>query len=143
MEVIRLAGYTETRRFNIALRYLMPKQAKTRHPRRRVEITESGVRGIVRTTPASGVRCSSARFQESAARWSRHPAQAGTEKVVVVETTSTTPGREEVTDYGQAEKENSRPVVASRGRSRRRPADDRGAVMPGKATSSAPATRRT
>src|SRR5436190_15599846 len=58
MEVIRLSGYTEDEKVNIALRYLLPKQSKNNGIREgELEITESAVRGIVRYyTREAGVR---------------------------------------------------------------------------------------
>ena len=58
MEVIRLAGYTEDEKLNIALRYLVPKQRKNNGVKDdEVEITESGLRGIIRYfTREAGVR---------------------------------------------------------------------------------------
>src|SRR4051812_6493761 len=58
MEVIRLSGYTEDEKLNIALRYLLPKQCKNNGVRDgELEVTESAVRGIVRYyTREAGVR---------------------------------------------------------------------------------------
>ncbi|NUZ06171.1 endopeptidase La [Piscinibacter koreensis] len=58
MEVIRLSGYTEDEKVNIALRYLIPKQSKNNGVKEdELEITESAVRGIVRYyTREAGVR---------------------------------------------------------------------------------------
>ena len=58
MEVIRLAGYTEDEKLNIALRYLLPKQAKNNGVAdEELELTESAIRGIIRYyTPEAGVR---------------------------------------------------------------------------------------
>src|SRR5437763_8294838 len=58
MEVIRLSGYTEDEKLNIALRDLLPKQAKNNGVREgELEVTESAVRGIVRYyTREAGVR---------------------------------------------------------------------------------------
>ena len=58
MEVIRLSGYTEDEKLNIALRYLLPKQCKNNGVREgELEVTESAVRGIVRYyTREAGVR---------------------------------------------------------------------------------------
>jgi ATP-dependent Lon protease len=58
MEVIRLSGYTEDEKVNIALRYLGPKQAKNNGVKdEEMEITESAVRGIIRYyTREAGVR---------------------------------------------------------------------------------------
>lgn len=58
MEVIRLAGYTEDEKVNIAMRYLLPKQLKT-HGLKEAEIgvSEATVRDIVRYyTREAGVR---------------------------------------------------------------------------------------
>ncbi len=49
MEVIRLAGYTEDEKINIALRYLVPKQIKNNGlQEREIEITEAAVRDMIR-----------------------------------------------------------------------------------------------
>ncbi len=58
MEVIRLAGYTEDEKVNIALRYLAPKQAKNNGIKdEEMEVTESAIRGIIRYyTREAGVR---------------------------------------------------------------------------------------
>ncbi len=58
MEVIRLSGYTEDEKLNIALRYLLPKQAKNNGVADdEMEVTESAVRGIIRYyTREAGVR---------------------------------------------------------------------------------------
>ena len=58
MEVIRLAGYTEDEKVNIAIRYLLPKQLKNNGvAERELAITEDAVRDIVRYhTREAGVR---------------------------------------------------------------------------------------
>ncbi|MDD1648785.1 MAG: endopeptidase La [Methylococcaceae bacterium] len=58
MEVIRLAGYTEDEKINIALRYLVPKQIKNNGLKdSEIEITEPAVRDIIRYyTREAGVR---------------------------------------------------------------------------------------
>jgi ATP-dependent Lon protease len=58
MEVIRLAGYTEDEKLNIAQRYLATKQAKNNGVKpSEMELTESGIRGIIRYyTREAGVR---------------------------------------------------------------------------------------
>jgi ATP-dependent Lon protease len=58
MEVIRLSGYTEDEKLNIALRYLLPKQAKNNGVGAdEMEVAESAVRGIIRYyTREAGVR---------------------------------------------------------------------------------------
>ncbi|MEF7614110.1 endopeptidase La [Aquincola sp. MAHUQ-54] len=58
MEVIRLSGYTEDEKLNIAQRYLLPKQAKNNGVRDdEMDVTESALRGIIRYyTREAGVR---------------------------------------------------------------------------------------
>ncbi|MCP5272243.1 MAG: endopeptidase La [Burkholderiaceae bacterium] len=58
MEVIRLAGYTEDEKLNIAQRYLLPKQQKNNGVKdEELEVTEAAIRGIIRYyTREAGVR---------------------------------------------------------------------------------------
>ncbi len=58
MEVIRLSGYTEDEKTNIAMRYLLPKQITNNGVKEgELEVTESAVRDIVRYyTREAGVR---------------------------------------------------------------------------------------
>lgn len=58
MEVIRLSGYTEDEKVNIAQRYLLPKQRKNNGVLdEEMEITESAIRGMIRYyTREAGVR---------------------------------------------------------------------------------------
>ncbi len=58
MEVIRLAGYTEDEKLNIAQRYLLPKQQKNNGVRDgEMEVTESAIRAVLRYyTREAGVR---------------------------------------------------------------------------------------
>jgi ATP-dependent Lon protease len=58
MEVIRLAGYTEDEKVNIAIRYLLPKQIKNNGIKREeMSVTEDALRDIVRYyTREAGVR---------------------------------------------------------------------------------------
>ncbi len=58
MEVIRLAGYTEDEKLNIARRYLLPKQQKNNGVKEgEMELTEGAILGIVRYyTREAGVR---------------------------------------------------------------------------------------
>src|SRR2546421_7007423 len=58
MEVIRLSGYTEDEKVNIAQRYLLPKQQKNNGVKdEEMEVAESAVRGIIRYyTREAGVR---------------------------------------------------------------------------------------
>src|SRR2546426_4848224 len=58
MEVIRLSGYTEDEKINIAMRYLLPKQVKNNGVKEdELEVQEQAVRDIVRYyTREAGVR---------------------------------------------------------------------------------------
>ncbi len=58
MEIIRLAGYTEDEKINIAMKYLLPKQLKTHGLKpAEIHISESVIRDIVRYyTREAGVR---------------------------------------------------------------------------------------
>jgi ATP-dependent Lon protease len=58
MEVIRLSGYTEDEKVNIAMRYLLPKQVKNNGlEENEITVSESAVRDIVRYyTREAGVR---------------------------------------------------------------------------------------
>jgi ATP-dependent Lon protease len=58
MEVIRLSGYTEDEKTNIAIRYLLPKQIKNNGVKEgELEVTEAAIRDIVRYyTREAGVR---------------------------------------------------------------------------------------
>jgi ATP-dependent Lon protease len=58
MEVIRLSGYTEDEKLNIAQKYLVPKQAKNNGVKdEEMDVTESAIRGIIRYyTREAGVR---------------------------------------------------------------------------------------
>ncbi len=58
MEIIRLAGYTEDEKINIAMRYLLPKQLKAHGLKdSEISVAESAIRDIVRYyTREAGVR---------------------------------------------------------------------------------------
>jgi len=58
MEIIRLAGYTEDEKINIAMRYLLPKQLKAHGLKdTEINVAESAIRDIVRYyTREAGVR---------------------------------------------------------------------------------------
>ena len=58
MEVIRLSGYTEDEKLNIAQRYLLPKQRKNNGVKdEELDVTEEAIRGIIRYyTREAGVR---------------------------------------------------------------------------------------
>ena len=73
MEVIRLSGYTEDEKLNIATRYLLPKQIKN-HGLKENELTvsESALRDITRYyTREAGYVQWSAKSPRYAVRWSR------------------------------------------------------------------------
>ncbi len=109
MEVIRLSGYTEDEKVNIALRYLLPKQQKNNGVKaEEMEVTESAVRGIVRYyTREAGVRS----LEREIAKICRKVVKAiqlkqVTDKVVVTEDNLNDYLGVRKHDYGQAEKEN-------------------------------------
>ena len=109
MEVIRLSGYTEDEKVNIALRYLLPKQAKNNGVKdEEMEITESAVRGIVRYyTREAGVRS----LEREISKICRKVVKAtllkqATEKVVVTDANLNDYLGVRKYDYGQAEKKN-------------------------------------
>jgi ATP-dependent Lon protease len=109
MEVIRLAGYTEDEKVNIALRYLVPKQQKNNGVKaEEMEVTESAVRGIVRYyTREAGVRS----LEREIAKICRKTVKGIqlkqiTEKVVVTDSNLNDYLGVRKFDYGQAEKEN-------------------------------------
>ncbi|WP_137718304.1 endopeptidase La [Methylobacillus flagellatus] len=58
MEIIRLAGYTEDEKVNIAMRYLLPKQLKTHGLKQEeISVSEAAIRDVVRYyTREAGVR---------------------------------------------------------------------------------------
>jgi ATP-dependent Lon protease len=109
MEVIRLAGYTEDEKVNIALRYLVPKQQKNNGVKAdEMEVTESAVRGIVRYyTREAGVRS----LEREIAKICRKTVKGIqlkqiTDKVVVTEENLNDYLGVRKFDYGQAEKQN-------------------------------------
>jgi ATP-dependent Lon protease len=109
MEVIRLSGYTEDEKVNIALRYLLPKQQKNNGVKAdEMEVTESAVRGIVRYyTREAGVRS----LEREIAKICRKIVKAiqlkqVSDKVVVTEDNLNDYLGVRKHDYGQAEKEN-------------------------------------
>ena len=109
MEVIRLAGYTEDEKINIAIKYLLPKQEKNNGVKEgELDVTESAVRGIVRYyTREAGVRS----LEREISKICRKVIKAiqlkeVTEEVVVTEDNLNTYLGVRKFDYGQAEKEN-------------------------------------
>ncbi|RMH90748.1 endopeptidase La [Lysobacter pythonis] len=113
MEVIRIPGYTEEEKLNIAMRYLVPKQIKANGLKNgEIEIRESAIRDIVRYyTRESGVRNLEREIAKIARKVVKEIALAGpakgTPKTVEV-------GEENLAqylgvrrfDYGRAEAEN-------------------------------------
>ncbi len=109
MEVIRLSGYTEDEKVNIALRYLLPKQMKNNGVKAdEMEVTESAIRGIVRYyTREAGVRS----LEREISKICRKVVKAiqlkqVTEKVVVTEDNLNDYLGVRKYDYGRAEKKN-------------------------------------
>src|SRR4249920_3215226 len=109
MEVIRLSGYTEDEKLNIALKYLLPKQAKNNGVKdAEMEVTESAVRGIVRYyTREAGVRS----LEREISKICRKVVKAiqlkqTTGKVVVTDENLNDYLGVRKYDYGQAEKKN-------------------------------------
>lgn len=109
MEVIRLSGYTEDEKLNIALKYLAPKQAKNNGVKdEEMELTESAVRGIIRYyTREAGVRS----LEREISKICRKVVKAiqlkqVTDKVVVTDANLNDYLGVRKFDYGQAEKKN-------------------------------------
>ena len=109
MEVIRLSGYTEDEKINIALRYLLPKQQKNNGVKdEEIEITESAMRGIVRYyTREAGVRS----LEREISKVCRKVVKAiqlkeVSDKVVVTEDNLNDYLGVRKYDFGQAEKQN-------------------------------------
>ncbi|HRI17463.1 MAG TPA: endopeptidase La [Burkholderiaceae bacterium] len=109
MEVIRLAGYTEDEKLNIAQRYLLPKQQKNNGVKEEeIEVTEGAIRGIIRYyTREAGVR-SLEREISKICRKVVKGVQLKTyaEKVVVTEDNLNDFLGVRKFDYGRAEKKN-------------------------------------
>jgi ATP-dependent Lon protease len=109
MEVIRLSGYTEDEKVNIALRYLLPKQAKNNGVKDgELDVTESAVRGIIRYyTREAGVRS----LEREISKICRKVIKAVqlkqvTDKVVVTDENLNDYLGVRKFNYGQAEKQN-------------------------------------
>jgi ATP-dependent Lon protease len=109
MEVIRLSGYTEDEKLNIALKYLAPKQAKNNGVKDdEMELTESAVRGIIRYyTREAGVRS----LEREISKICRKVVKAiqlkqVSDKVVVTDENLNDYLGVRKFDYGQAEKKN-------------------------------------
>ncbi len=109
MEVIRLAGYTEDEKLNIAQRYLLPKQQKNNGVKEtEVEVTEAAVRGIIRYyTREAGVRSLEREISKICRKVVKGvQLKTYTEKVVVTDENLNDFLGVRKYDYGRAEKKN-------------------------------------
>jgi ATP-dependent Lon protease len=109
MEVIRLSGYTEDEKLNIAQRYLFPKQAKNNGVKEEeIDITESAIRGIIRYyTREAGVRSLERELSKLCRKVVKGvQLKKYTEKVVVTEDNLNDFLGVRKYNYGQAEKQN-------------------------------------
>ena len=109
MEVIRLSGYTEDEKLNIAKRYLLPKQAKNNGVKdEEMEVTESALTGIIRYyTREAGVRSLEREISKICRKVVKSiQLKETTEKVVVTLDNLNDYLGVRKYDYGQAEKQN-------------------------------------
>jgi len=114
MEVIRIPGYTEEEKLNIAMRYLVPKQLKANGVKpEELKIAESAIRDIVRYyTRESGVRNLEREIAKIARKVVKELALAGPKKkakTTAVNITSKNLDKYlgvQRFDYGRAEAEN-------------------------------------
>jgi ATP-dependent Lon protease len=109
MEVIRLSGYTEDEKVNIAQVYLLPKQAKNNGVLdTEMEVTESAVRAIIRYyTREAGVRSLEREISKICRKVVKGvQLKRYTEKVTVTEENLNDFLGVRRFDYGQAEKQN-------------------------------------
>ncbi len=131
MEVIRLSGYTEDEKINIAQRYLLPKQMKNNGLKREeLSVTEEAVRDIVRYyTREAGVRSLEREISKVCRKVVKQLVlKSRTSKVVVNAKTLDKFLGVRKYSFGMAEKENQVGQVTGLGmdRGRRRTADHRG-----------------
>jgi ATP-dependent Lon protease len=109
MEVIRLSGYTEDEKLNIAQRYLLPKQSKNNGVRpEEMDVTESAIRGIIRYyTREAGVRSLEREISKICRKVVKGTQlKQYTSKVVIAEENLNDFLGVRRFDYGQAEKKN-------------------------------------
>ncbi|MBT9528167.1 MAG: endopeptidase La, partial [Rhizobacter sp.] len=109
MEVIRLSGYTEDEKVNIATRYLLPKQRKNNGVKdEEMEVAESAVRGIIRYyTREAGVRSLEREMSKICRKVVKGiQLKTYTDKVVVTEDNLNDFLGVRKYNYGQAEKQN-------------------------------------
>jgi len=109
MEVIRLAGYTEDEKLNIAQRYLLPKQRKNNGVKdAEVDVTEAAIRGIIRYyTREAGVRSLEREISKICRKVVKGvQLKTYTDKVVVTDENLNDFLGVRKYDYGRAEKKN-------------------------------------
>jgi ATP-dependent Lon protease len=109
MEVIRLSGYTEDEKLNIAQRYLLPKQEKNNGVKEgEMEITEGALRGVIRYyTREAGVRSLEREISKICRKVVKGvQLKKFTEKVVVTEDNLNDFLGVRKYDFGRAEKKN-------------------------------------
>ena len=133
MEVIRLAGYTEDEKLNIAQRYLLPKQQKNNGVKDgEMDLTEERLRGIIRYyTREAGVRSARARDQQDLPQGRQGPSSSRSTRRKVRRhgrrQPQRLPGRAQVRLRPRREEEPGRPGGRpGLDRGRWRPADHRG-----------------
>ena len=109
MEVIRLSGYTEDEKLNIAKRYLLPKQAKNNGVKdEEMEVAESALTGIIRYyTREAGVRSLEREISKICRKVVKriHLKETTEKTVVTIDNLHDYLGVRKY-DYGQAEKQN-------------------------------------
>ena len=109
MEVIRLSGYTEDEKVNIASRYLLPKQRKNNGVKdEELEVAESAIRGVIRYyTREAGVRSLEREISKICRKVVKSiQLKQVTDKVVVTEENLNDYLGVRKFSYGQAEKQN-------------------------------------
>ncbi|NLA69387.1 MAG: endopeptidase La, partial [Gammaproteobacteria bacterium] len=113
MEVIRIPGYTEEEKINIAMRYLLPKQIKANGLREgEIRIAESAIQDIVRYyTRESGVRSLEREIAKICRKVVKEIALAGPQKKKPRATSVTSKNLSKYLgvqryDFGRAEQEN-------------------------------------
>ncbi|MFT3665813.1 endopeptidase La [Piscinibacter sp.] len=109
MEVIRLSGYTEDEKVNIASRYLCPKQRKNNGVKdEELDVTESAIRGVIRYyTREAGVRSLEREISKICRKVVKSiQLKQVSEKVVVTEDNLNDFLGVRKFSYGQAEKQN-------------------------------------
>ena len=109
MEVIRLSGYTEDEKVNIAQRYLLPKQRKNNGVKdEELDVAESAVRGIIRYyTREAGVRSLEREISKVCRKVVKGiQLKTHSDKIVVTDENLNDFLGVRKYDYGRAEKEN-------------------------------------